>query len=177
MQHPLPLWRQSAGFTLIELMVTVSVLAILLGLGVPGFQDFVARSQARSSSSEIAGLLALARQEAIKRGREVRVSGAGSVATDWGLGVRVVAVEGASEVEVRTVGSFSGVGTASTRQAGIVASRSPIAFLPNGYLDGNPAQVQIHFGKGASNLDGKERTLCLSSVGTVRVIEGLVACN
>lgn len=61
------------GVTLIELLVTVAILAILLAIGVPGFQDFFASNRAITSTSDFMTSLSIARSEAIKRGQRVVV--------------------------------------------------------------------------------------------------------
>lgn len=61
------------GVTLIELMVAVTVMAILLGVGVPSFRSFIAANRLSSSSNELVGALALARSEAVRRGTRVTV--------------------------------------------------------------------------------------------------------
>ncbi|MFZ6048042.1 GspH/FimT family pseudopilin [Pseudomonas sp. CR3202] len=62
--------RQS-GFTLVELMVTVVVLAVLLGIAVPSFTDVTLGSKLRSQANDLAAGVALARSEAIKRNQAV----------------------------------------------------------------------------------------------------------
>lgn len=61
------------GFTLIELMVTISVLAIVLAVAVPSFQDMVRRNRLTSDTNNLVSALATARSEAIKRGSVVTV--------------------------------------------------------------------------------------------------------
>jgi len=61
------------GLTLIELLVTVAIAAIVMGLAVPGFQAFFRTSTMANVSNEIRGALMLAREEAIRRGRQVVV--------------------------------------------------------------------------------------------------------
>lgn len=63
-----------AGFTLIELMVTIAVAAILLAIGVPSFRDFVAGQRVRAASSDIVNILTYARSEAIKRNTDVEIA-------------------------------------------------------------------------------------------------------
>lgn len=58
---------KQSGFTLIELMVTVLVLAVLLGIGVPNFRDFVRNSRLTAAANDLLGDLNLARSEAVKR--------------------------------------------------------------------------------------------------------------
>ncbi|MBI1904762.1 MAG: GspH/FimT family pseudopilin [Rhodocyclales bacterium] len=73
--------RSSRGFTLIELMITVAILAILLGVGVPSFVDYIRNSRTSTQVNELATALNTARSEAIARGVPVSVS-ACSVAPD-----------------------------------------------------------------------------------------------
>jgi type IV fimbrial biogenesis protein FimT len=62
--------RQS-GFTLIELMVTVTVAAVLLGIAVPSFSRLIANNRITSQTNEFVGGLNLARSEAVRQGRSV----------------------------------------------------------------------------------------------------------
>lgn len=62
-----------SGFTLIELMVTLSVAAILLMIGVPNFRDFINNNRLSSQANDFVGTMTLARSEAIKQNRVVLV--------------------------------------------------------------------------------------------------------
>lgn len=59
------------GFSLVELMVTISVMAILLAVAVPSFRDVIHRSHVSSTSNELLASLAYARTEAVTRGQLV----------------------------------------------------------------------------------------------------------
>lgn len=77
--------RITRGFTLIELMVSIAVLAILLAIAAPNFRGMTASSDLRGTSNELITTLAQARSEAIKRGGRVTVcmsaDGAACIAT------------------------------------------------------------------------------------------------
>jgi type IV fimbrial biogenesis protein FimT len=62
MRTPVP----QQGFTLIELMVTITVLAILASLAGPSMGDMIERRRLASQTEAITDLLHLARSEAIK---------------------------------------------------------------------------------------------------------------
>ncbi|UPG88884.1 GspH/FimT family pseudopilin [Luteibacter aegosomaticola] len=59
--------RGAQGFTLVELMVTITVLAILLAIAAPSFVDFVRRNDVSSNTNEFLTTLRMARSTAITR--------------------------------------------------------------------------------------------------------------
>lgn len=65
--------RNNEGFTLVELMVTVAVVAILLAVGIPSFGRLIAQNRISSQTNEFIAGLSLARSEAITRGQKVAI--------------------------------------------------------------------------------------------------------
>lgn len=66
--------NSSSGFTLIELMISVLVVAVLLGIGVPSFRTLIDNQRLRAVSADLRIALNMARSEAVKRNRSVVLS-------------------------------------------------------------------------------------------------------
>ena len=62
---------QKSGFTLIELMITISILATLVMVAVPSFQNLIARNQLIATTNDLITALALARQKSVTFSRDV----------------------------------------------------------------------------------------------------------
>jgi type IV fimbrial biogenesis protein FimT len=61
----------AAGFTIIELMVTLTVAGILLAVGIPSFQQIIANNRLTGQANELVAALTLARSQAITTNRAV----------------------------------------------------------------------------------------------------------
>src|SRR5258708_25826780 len=76
--------KASLGFTLIELVVTLTVLAILATVALPSYQNFVLTQRVRGASYDLMTSLVFARSEAIKRNASVSMTqAAGGWAQGW----------------------------------------------------------------------------------------------
>ena len=63
----------SAGFTLIELILVLAVLAILVGWGFPSLAQSIKNNRTISQGNELVAMLAYARSEAIRRNETVPI--------------------------------------------------------------------------------------------------------
>jgi prepilin-type N-terminal cleavage/methylation domain-containing protein len=79
--------RSSDGFTLIELMVVIAVVAILLTVAGPSYQKLIERNRLKEASQAFKSDLQFARMEAIKRSRNVFFSRTAGNAGSWCYGM------------------------------------------------------------------------------------------
>ncbi|MBA2078003.1 GspH/FimT family pseudopilin [Rhodanobacter sp. PCA2] len=87
-----PTTQPTRGYTLVELMVTLAVLAILAMIAVPSFRDTIRRNRVNAASNALLADLRYARTEAINRGQLVSLcpssdgSNCTADGTDWDAG-------------------------------------------------------------------------------------------
>lgn len=79
------------GFTMIELMVTLAVVAVAVTLAVPGFANFIREQQVTTQTNDFLSSLNIARSEALKRGVPISVCASSDGAScsgnnDWAAG-------------------------------------------------------------------------------------------
>ena len=77
--------KRAFGFTLIELMVTIAIAAILLTVAVPSFTTYLRNAELTSASNNLIATINTARGEAMKRNRRTMVVPT-SNGTDWTTG-------------------------------------------------------------------------------------------
>lgn len=83
--------RRDAGFTLIEAMVTVSIVALILTLGLPAFADALERQRLATTLHLLLADMAMARSSAVMRREQVVVCPGGAATgcrgdRDWSHG-------------------------------------------------------------------------------------------
>lgn len=90
MDMRLPRFRRlPSGFTLIEMLVVLVIVAILGAIAVPSFTQMMANSRIGGAANSLQGALLKARSEALKRNCSVTVRRTGST---WALGWEVIAL-------------------------------------------------------------------------------------
>ena len=75
--------QANQGFTTIELMTVVAIMAILVALAAPSFNGLIERWRVRDTAEAITSTMYYARSEAIKRGGGVTINATGGWNTGW----------------------------------------------------------------------------------------------
>ena len=150
------------GFTLLELMVTIAVLAILATVGVPSFRDLIQNNRVTTQTNELVSALSFARTEAVKRGQSVEV-----VIAQEGSGWRTAVEVGATNETLRVVDR----GGSSVTIDGIAVD-DPLIFSPTGVPD---RAVTIGMEPGPDCAGNKRREIEVGMSGQVRTTKK--SCN
>lgn len=67
-------FSNNKGFTVIELMITIGVLAVLMSLALPSYRAIIEKRHVTSGAEQLAAFLSVAQMEAVKRSENVTVS-------------------------------------------------------------------------------------------------------
>lgn len=117
---------QDRGFTLVELIITVAIIAIVMSYAVPAYSRFVAQNKVQSFAYALASDLNNARSEAIRRGQTVEVcaasdttvaSCAGAVTNNWSKSWITVASGSVIKVHQAEAGTVASTTLSSVRFA------------------------------------------------------------
>lgn len=93
-------WNSDAGFTLIELMITITVLGVLIAIAAPSFTTMIKAQRVRTLASDLHADLTLARSEAIKRNINVEVRAQDT--SDWSKGWSVQTLQAGNLIALAT---------------------------------------------------------------------------
>ena len=130
------------GFTLLELMVALTLTGMMLAAGLPSFTTFLRNAEVRSTAEAISNGLRVARSEASRLNRPVSFTLAGSGNPSWAINIfnpatGVLLQPPIQEYSKLEVGRSTEVGTAPLAAVAItfnglgrIVSPSPIA-TPN----------------------------------------------
>ncbi len=171
--------KKQTGFTLIELMVTLVVAAILLMVGVPSFVDMIRNSRVVSQANQLVTSLSVARSEALKLGRQVTV---GRTGANWEDGWRVFtdmdgdgvfdAGDGDTEIQI-----YSAMSSNYTLRTGAQFA-DWIAYLPTGMAIGSGGGLPLDTFRLCADdqVTAHGRDIAINAIGRARVDEGASSC-
>lgn len=157
---------RQGGFTAIELMITVAIVAILSALAAPSFQQLIAAQRIKSVASALSESLWIARSEALKRNDKVAFNftnaGSDTVVGDWKI---TQSSDGTGTALLQQMGSPSVVSTTST--GGDVL----FVFNSSGRLiSGGPSSIKLSVLSANVN-----RWVCISASG--RAVTQSTSCS
>ena len=188
-----PLTRRSGGFTLIELMVTLAVLALLLMVGLPSFATWLQNTQIRTAAEGMQAGLQLARAEALRRNASVRFQLVNSLAagcalsntgTSWVVSLAdatgACGVDPSEAIAPQIIQKRSGA--EGSPNAAVAATASSVVFNGLGRVTGAGAITQIDItnpgGGACKTAGGNEPMRCLqihvASGGQMRMCDPAV---
>lgn len=162
------------GFTLIELMVTLSVASILLSVAVPSYRSFVQDTLLITQSNSFYSALALAKGEAIKRNALVRLcpSTTGTSCVDGGIWSNgwIIFVDSNSNRTVDAAEQILQVTPAFTGGNTIIATNSGmITFRQDGFSPGSAGTYSVCDARGSDY----SKSIVLSQQGRFRSETGI----
>ncbi|MBS0439165.1 MAG: GspH/FimT family pseudopilin [Proteobacteria bacterium] len=175
------------GFTLVELMITIFVAAILVTLALPSFREVLINNRVTSSTNQLVADLQLARSEAVNRGTLVAVV-SNSGTNDWSGGWQVIAdsvfkndgtfTDSADAIlrasaGVDTAGNYSVRTKVTTAAAGgtITPTDGTLIFTSRGNLVPNAASFDINVCRPDSQ-PARSKRISISTAGTITTTIG-----
>lgn len=141
------------GFTLIELMVTIAVAAILLTVAVPSFQNLAKNNAVKSTTRDLVATINTARMHSMSMRSDVKVTPAsGGWGDGWNLDVANSAMEEDSNFT-------PGKNTSVSRTRG----NGALTFMARGGLQGGTAEFTVSH----TDANINSRTICISFLGKI----------
>ena len=159
--------RRQRGFTMIELLVTISIAAIMLTIAIPSFQSFLLNSRLTGHTNDLVLGMAYAKSEAVKRGGNVEVCASDDEATcsgDWDEGWIVRSNDG-QVLQVHD--GFSGT---------ICANASSIVFRNSGFPTAGII-FRLYDSRGFGVGVDSARTITVSAQGWATTTRGATVCS
>ena len=125
------------GFTIVEIMVTLAIAAVLLGIGLPAFNGFVAQRALTAQVNDFLVAVQYARSEAVRRRATVSTQAvnAADAGNEWGAGWCVVAGNGgACPNDTTKLREFPALGANTLNGIGGFDGVSTLTFNAQGLL-------------------------------------------
>lgn len=152
------LWWPQRGFTLIELMVALGVLAVVMLIAIPSFNDMTLGSKLRSQANDLVAGAVLARSEAIKRNQPVSLcasSNGTSCTGTWSQGW--IVINGATVIMKHAAAANGFL---------ILSDQSSFTFQPTGV---GATADSLTVCRATPSVGGQEREVTITATGRASV--------
>lgn len=160
--------KQSAGFSLIELMVIVAIVGVLAVIGLPSYNTWVQNSRVRNGAESILDGLQLARSEALARNATIDFV-LTDAATSWSLGCLNVSATCPAAIQSRSSNEGSGSTSATLNNASVA---NTVRFNGLGTLVNAGGAMTIDVDSTVlSAADSRELRIQISTGGSVRLCD------
>ena len=159
-KHPLQFARRtrSPGFTLVELIITLAIIAIAAAIALPSFREVNIRMQVTQLTNDLVHDLNMARAEAVKRGRDIVVEANPTWEDGWAVkfGAEEISTHAAIDPKYSIEAKSTGGG-----------ADTAITFRPTGSLLDATA-FNINVCRPAANADsGQSRRITVMGSGII----------
>lgn len=182
--------KRNNGFSVIELAVTLALLAVFIAVGVPSFANLVRDNQMITETNLLVTSLNLARSEAIKRNARVSISNTSTTNHVWEDGWVIFTDDdgdGALDDDGDTNYCEPGVDDdcvllVQTELSGDMTLRTGagytqyLTYLPTGFIEGTVSAIDTFVLCGSDADDTKSRTIALNATGRPATKKGNGIC-
>lgn len=168
----MPALRKSTGFTIIELAITMAILAITLVLSAPSFIEWIQNSQIRTAGESLSAGLQAARNEAIRRNTPIEFTltgNGGAGETGWQIVVRNTG----AVLQAQTAGEGSRNATLVTTPADArTLTFTGLGRVSGTNADATPVVTQINIDNPTMNATtSRDLQIGITSGGAIRMCD------